>query len=107
MACNQLLGNYDGVPWGNIVKMDRTFALKRCQVRLVDPRMRKYYYDIKTISAAIGHLAKQEKSVLAHKYLDFAYDMANNHIIPMDDDEIDEANRECDEFFAKHKNSAS
>jgi hypothetical protein len=34
-----MLGNYQGDPWGGIVKMDKEFTLKKCQITLVDKKM--------------------------------------------------------------------
>ena len=52
-------------------------------------------------------LLDKKQSTRAHEYLGFIYDMANKHLMPMEEEELDEALKETKEFIASHKNSAS
>jgi hypothetical protein len=60
IACNQMLGNYQDEPWGGIVKMDKTFELKVCELRLVDPKMEEYYFDLLALRDASKVMEDQE-----------------------------------------------
>ena len=72
-----MLGTYENEPWGGIVKMDKFYKLKICEIRLVDPKMEEYFWDIESIRDAAKAMKTQDQSVLPHIYLDFVYDMAN------------------------------
>ena len=53
IACQQMLGNFNTEdPWGGILNMDKYFALKKCCIKLVDPKMERYFYDILTLRDA-------------------------------------------------------
>lgn len=87
--------------------MDKTFELKVCELRLVDPKMEEYYFDLLALRDASKVMEDQEQSSLAQIYLDFIYDMANTYLMPLSDDQLDEALLKCKEFYATHKNSAT
>lgn len=52
IACQNMLGTYEDEPWGGIVKMDKFYKLKTCEIRLVDPKMEEYFWDIESIRDA-------------------------------------------------------
>ena len=105
IACNQLLGNYNGDPWGGIVAMDRKFKLITCELRLVNQKMRKLFYDVSAIRDAAKFLKENKYSSLAHEYLGFVYDLANTYLMPLDNESLAQANNLCDAFFQKYKNT--
>ena len=55
-----MLGNYQDEPWGGIVKMDKKFELKVCEIRLVDPKMEEYYFDLLALRDAAQVMEGQE-----------------------------------------------
>jgi hypothetical protein len=52
-------------------------------------------------------LLDKKQTTLAHVYLDFVYDMANEYLFPIEDSDLSEALEKTKVFIASHKNSKS